>query len=118
MLQSLRSENSDINGEWYMVQTGCGGLLSTADVLTVPDSAGAVDADPRMSAADAFLCCLPGTELSSYASKDYFLSCSSCWRPPASRTAAGLLRTTWGRTFHGCLMDSICLASQVRFGLV
>lgn len=56
-----------------MVQTGCGGLLSTADVLTVPDSAGSVDADPRMSA-DAFLCCVPGTELSSYASQDYLRS--------------------------------------------
>lgn len=64
--------------------------------------------------ADALSCCVPGTELSSYASQAYRRSVLSA----GDLRHAGLFRSTWDRRFHGSLTGGIRLVSQVRFGLV
>lgn len=64
--------------------------------------------------ADALSCCVPGTELSSYASQAYRRSVLSA----GDLRHAGLFRSTWDRRFHGSLTGGIRLVSQVRFWLV
>lgn len=64
--------------------------------------------------ADALSSCVPGTELSSYASQAY----RRCVLSARDLRHAGLFRSTWDRRFHGSLTGSIRLVSQVRFGLV
>lgn len=87
-----------------MVQTGCGGLLSTADVLADRPR---LSADPRMSA-DAFLCCVPGTELSSYASQDYL---RSRVLPAGDLRHRGLRQVSSGQHGTGHFTDVLWTAS-------